>query len=164
VARKRKRRRRRNPNPAAETVAAPAPPARESSRRRVARDQPPAAPWGSFPLVELVVLVALVMLLVGFFSSGPRQPVLIGAGLALGSLAGLELAIREHFSGYRSHILVLAAAPAILTLAILFFTSTLAPAIRLGAALIVFGVAAWALREAFKRASGGLSFRIRGFR
>ena len=35
---------------------------------------------------------------------------LIGTGLALGSLAGLELSIREHFAGYRSHTLLLAGA------------------------------------------------------
>ena len=38
-----------------------APPARRAKRER------PPAPWGSFPLVELIVLVSLVLLLVGFF-------------------------------------------------------------------------------------------------
>ena len=37
------------------------------------------------------------------------------------SLAGLELAIREHFAGYRSHTLVLAAVPAVAVLAVLFY-------------------------------------------
>jgi len=164
VAKKRKRRRRRNPNPAAAPATTPAPAPRESSRRKVARDAAPPAPWGSFPLVELVVLVALVMIAVGFFTSGPRQAVLIGAGLALGSLAGLELSIREHLSGYRSHILLLAAIPAIATLGILFFAAALPPAGRLAAAAAVFALSAWGLREVFKRRSGGLSFRIRGFR
>jgi hypothetical protein len=130
----------------------------------VARDEPPPAPWGSFPLVELVVLVALVMLVAGFLSSGARQPVLIGAGLTLGSLAGLELAIREHFSGYRSHILVLAAVPAIVTLGVLFFAALLPAVARIAAALAVFLVTAWVLQESFKRRSGGLPFRIRGWR
>ena len=61
-------------------------------------DRPPA-PWGKFPLVELIVLLALVMLILGFFVQGDRGITLIAAGVALGSLAGLELAIREHFAG-----------------------------------------------------------------
>ena len=49
------------------------------------------APWGSFPLTELVVLVALIMLVGGFFVSRRAKPIMIGTGLVLGSLAGLEL-------------------------------------------------------------------------
>ena len=37
------------------------------------------------------------------------------AGLVLGSLAGLELAAREHFAGYRSHSSLLAACAAFAT-------------------------------------------------
>src|ERR687897_1984351 len=70
----------------------------------------PSAPWGSFPLTELVVLVALVLLVAGFFVAPPRGPVMLGAGLVLGSLAGLELAAREHLAGYRSHTLLLGGA------------------------------------------------------
>ena len=49
----------------------------ESSRPRAAprgasRPDRPPAPWGSFPLVEIVILVALVLLLVGFFMATTR--------------------------------------------------------------------------------------------
>src|ERR687897_519456 len=74
------------------------------------RSGTPSAPWGSFPLTELVVLVALVLLVAGFFVAPPRGPVMLGAGLVLGSLAGLELAAREHLAGYRSHTLLLGGA------------------------------------------------------
>ena len=35
---------------------------------------------------------------------------MIAVGLALGALAGMELSIREHFAGYRSHTLLLSGA------------------------------------------------------
>ena len=68
-------------------------------RRVPPTDGPPPAPWGSFPLSELVTLVALVFLVLGFFTAPPRGAIMIGAGLVLGSMAGLELSVREHFSG-----------------------------------------------------------------
>ena len=56
------------------------------------------------------------MLVAGFVVQGGRGPVLIGVGLVLGALAGLELSIREHFAGYRSHTLVLSGALAVAVL------------------------------------------------
>jgi hypothetical protein len=176
VAKKRKRRRRRAPasaasNPAAgaeatETTSSEAPrsPARPSRRRPA--DGPPEAPWGSFPLVELVVFVGIVLLVAGFVAGGAGGTLLIVAGLALASLGGLELAVREHFSGYRSHTTLLAALVAVVCLAILFFGASelMAPVARIAVAAAVFALAAWGLTVVFRRASGGLAFRIRGFR
>src|SRR6476469_6902499 len=115
MAKKRRKPRPRRPPAAAPTATqAPTPakaPTRPAKAPRGPIDQErPPAPWGSFPLVEIIVLVALVMLVVGFFVGGTRGPALLGTGLALGSLAGLELSIREHFGGYRSHTLLLAGA------------------------------------------------------
>lgn len=134
--------------------------------RRQGLDDPPAAAWGSFPLVELVVLVAIVMLIGGFIVSGTQGNVMIGTGLALGSLAGLELSAREHFAGYRSHTLLLAGAVALVVLAALFFLgpSGLPPLARIAIAAAAFGIAAWWLTTMFRRRSGGLSFRLSGLR
>lgn len=142
----------------------PRPQPAEPVARRTARDERPPAPWGSFPLVELVVLLALVLFAAGLFVQGRRGLVMIGAGLALGSLAGLELSIREHLAGYRSHTLMLAGAVAVVTLVALyaFAPAGLAPSLRLAIAAAVFAAAFWALRGLFKRRSGGLSFRIGG--
>ena len=142
---------------------APATPAPAPRRRRAEPDGPPLAPWGSFPLVELAVLIGLVILIWGFFSDGSRQPILIGVGVVLCSVAALELAIREHFAGYRSHTLVLAAVPTVATLAVLFYAapSDLGPAVRLAIAAVVFGLAAWGFTTAFRNKSGGYSFRIK---
>src|SRR3954463_2423866 len=68
---------------------------------RTSIDDRPPAPWGSFPLVELVVLLALILIVAGFIIRGERGGTMIVGGLALGSLAGIELSIREHFAGFR---------------------------------------------------------------
>src|SRR5438067_5322235 len=68
--------------------------------RRATRERPPA-PWGSFPLTELTVLLALVFGVIGFFSLDThRGKVMIAAAMVLGSLGGLEVSIREHFAGF----------------------------------------------------------------
>ena len=127
--------------------------------RRPARERPPA-PWGRFPLVELVVLLGLVLLVAGFVVQGARGATMIVAGIALASLSGLEVAIREHLAGYRSHSTVLAGAVAVPALAAAYFllpAKLLAVNLLIGA--VVFGVCFYALREVFKRRSGGLGFR-----
>jgi hypothetical protein len=139
---------------AAEREAADIPRARS---RRGKRERPPA-PWGGFPLVELVVLCSLVMIVVGFVI---QDGVTIVLGFALGSLAGLEYAIREHFAGYKSHSTVLAGAPAVIVIGLGLF---LLPAgglrlVALAVSALVFVSAFYLLREAFKRRSGGLGFR-----
>jgi hypothetical protein len=130
-----------------------------SRPRRPPRERPPA-PWGRFPLIELVILLGLILLIAGFFVQGTRGLTMIGAGVALASLAGLELSIREHVAGYRSHSTVLAGVATVVALAAGFFllpTSLLVVNLLIGA--VVFGVCFYALREMFKRRSGGLGFR-----
>jgi len=74
------------------------------------------APWHPFPLVELSVLIGIVCIVLGVFrrdDTGGR--VLLALGVSLGALGGLDTSLREHFAGYRSHSLVLAAFPAVAT-------------------------------------------------
>jgi hypothetical protein len=124
---------------------------------RGGRERPPA-PWWRFPLVELVVLLAMVMLIWGFVVSNVTM---IAAGMTLGMLAGLELSIREHFSGYKSHSTVLAgfAALVVLGLGYFFLPSGWIRGVNLAISVTVFGAGFYLLREAFKRRSGGLGFR-----
>jgi hypothetical protein len=56
-------------------------------------DRPPA-PWGSFPLVELLVLAAIGLFVAGLIVRGERGGVMVFSALVLGGLAGLELSIR----------------------------------------------------------------------
>lgn len=134
-----------------------------SGRRVAAADDRPAAPWGSFPLVELVTLVGVVLLVLGFFVvKGDQGVVMVVVGVVLASLAGLELSIREHFAGYRSHTLILAGFLAAIVLAALFY---LAPddvpvVVRLVIAGIVFAGSARILSLMFERRAGVL-YRVR---
>ncbi len=77
----------------------------------------PQAPWHPFPLSELLILVGAIATIVGFsraksggFSSG--GPTLI-AGLVAVALGTIEVTLREHLSGYRSHTLILALLPTV---------------------------------------------------
>jgi hypothetical protein len=121
-----------------------------------AADDRPPAPWGSFPLIELAVLVGIVMLVIGLIVGGDRGPLLIGIGLGLAGLGGLELAIREHFAGFRSHSTLLAGVPAIAVLALLFYAGpdSLAPLARVGIAGAVFAAALYGLAAMFRRKAG----------
>ena len=165
MATKRQRRKRRR---RAESTRAPATPASvpvEESPRPERRKPggPPPAPWGSFPLTELVVLLALVMLVLGFVVPPPRGAILLGTGLVLGSLAGLELAIREHFAGYKSHTALLAGAIGIPVVAGLYFLGpeSLPIWVSLLAGILAFAGAAWFFAGVFRRRSGGELFKFR---
>ena len=140
------------------TAAAPAPRRRRSTRRDL--DERPEAPWGSFPIGELVVLVGLVIIGWGIVSGGDAGNIRIAAGLGVASLAGLELAIREHWSGFRSHTSLLAGVAAFAVVTVL----AIGPGPHVLGALLaiagaVFAVAFYGLRELFKRRSGGVAFR-----
>ena len=132
------------------------------SRRARAGDERPAAPWGTFPLVEIVVLLALVLGLAGLVIGGDRGITMLVSGLVLGSLGGLEVSIREHLAGFRSHTSLLAGAAAIAAMVAVFFAAgsdDLARGMLLGVGAVVFALAFWGFRTLFKRRSGGLGFR-----
>lgn len=136
-----------------DALATPAPaPARPAARRPAAGERP-RAPWHPFPLVELSVLVGLVLLVWGLFrfdDDGGR--VMLVCGMALASLGGLETALREHFSGFASHALLLAALPAVVLAGVLFFAGAPWIAIPLSGALVLGAAFAW-LRRGFRRRS-----------
>lgn len=138
--------------------ASPARPSRPLDRR-ARLDEAPKAPWSPFPLVELTVLIGIVLIVLGFVShSSHRRATLIVLGLALATLSGLELSIREHFAGYRSHSTLLAGACALVVAIPLFFFGVPRDAVLVAAAG-VFGLAFYLLRNAFARRTGGLGFR-----
>jgi hypothetical protein len=148
------------------TIAPPQPTAAEPVRaqaaaqvsRRARMGDAPKAPWSPFPLTELVIFLALVMLAIGFVSDGNRRGVFIGIGLVLASLGGGELALREHFAGFRSHTTLLAGLSGFVAGALLVAAGVAKGAVLVAA--IVVAVAAFPLlRRAFMRRSGGLGFR-----
>jgi hypothetical protein len=106
------------------------------------------------------VLIALILLVAGFFIAGQQGGVMMIVGIALGALAGVELAAREHFSGYRSHSMLLAAVAGMVTFVVLIVLG-LSPVICTALAVAVLGGSAWLLVQAFRRRSGGAAFRVK---
>ncbi len=76
----------------------------------------PPAPWHPLPLSELLILAGAIAFVVAVsrLRHGPESggPLLLAGILAVG-LGTVEVAWREHSSGYRSHTLLLALLPVI---------------------------------------------------
>jgi hypothetical protein len=141
-----------------ERAAAGGPPPSRPGRPR-AEDRP-SAPWGSFPLSELVILVGIVVLVWGIASGGSAGNERIGAGLVLASLGGGELALREHLAGFKSHTTLLSGVAAfVVVTAVVLIAGRVNAVLALALAIVVFASAFYGLRELFKRRSGGVSFR-----
>ena len=156
MAKKRRKRRPRAPASPAATARKPAPkPLAAKPRRRQIEDERPPAPWGSFPLIELVVAFGLVLFVVGFFFvDGARGTQLFATGLAIASLAGLELSIREHFAGYRSHSLLLAGAAAVAVMLGLYYLADLSPTASFAGGAALGAVVFAALARTFRNRAG----------
>jgi hypothetical protein len=133
---------------------------RSPARRRPGTGERPTAPWGSFPLSELVVLLGIVLMAWGFLTWDDGGMPRFVAGLVIAALGGLELSLREHLAGFRSHTTLLSGVASFAVVSGL----ALGPgphrvwALALIAALVFTG-SFYGLRELFKRRSGGLRFR-----
>ncbi|MET0306916.1 MAG: hypothetical protein ABW196_11920 [Solirubrobacterales bacterium] len=132
----------------------------EQGRTRTADERPPA-PWGSFPLAELTVLAGIICLVIGVVSKNPTP---IGVGVVLAGLGGLEVSAREHFAGYRSHTTLLAGTVFVVVTGGIFYLAGLVLAVALAVGVVCFAASFYGLRRAFKKASGGLSFKAGGLR
>ena len=148
---------------------------RDAQRRAAAREgrEPggreglPPAPWAPFPLTELVVFLALVLGVWGIFTfDTERGRWMLFAGMVLGSLGGLEISIREHFAGRKSHTTLLAGALSVCTMVgvAAFFALALGASVLGYTVAVVVGVLAFVaglrvFRDVFRRRSGGLTFR-----
>ncbi len=93
-----------------------------------------------------------------------RSPTAIGVGVVLAGLGGLEVSAREHFAGYRSHTTLLAGTVFVIVTGGLFYLAGQILAIALAAGIATFAASFYALRRAFQKASGGLSFKAGGLR
>jgi hypothetical protein len=135
----------------------PRPAPRPRARARPPASDRPPAPWGSFPLSELIILAGIVVLVWGVVSAAGER---IAGGLVLASLGGGELALREHLGGFRSHSALLAGTATFAVVTVIVVA--LGPVkmwVALLAGVVVFGATFYWMRELFKRRSGGLSFR-----
>jgi hypothetical protein len=147
VSRHNKGKRRRRPK----TTAPQVPPRPPRGLERI--EARPKAPWHPFPLVEICVLIGIVCIAVGFFSrDSTLGRTVLALGFVLGALGGLDTSVREHWAGYRSHTLVLAAFPAVAAAvlsALAGIPAFVVPIVGLG----VFLAAFIALRRVWERAT-----------
>jgi hypothetical protein len=117
---------------------------------------PPQGPqplWGPVPVTEVALIVGGIVLVLGTLL-GEDGAFIIGAGLLMITLSSLELCIREHFSGYRPHVLFLAMMPTIVlqTVVLIVVGRRLDPALQIAGDLIVFVALVFVMRATFKRA------------
>lgn len=121
-------------------------------------DERPPAPWGNFPLGPLSVLAGLVLIVIGALGSNPVQ---LAIGVALGALGGLELSIREHFAGFRSHTTLLAGFTFVVLVGLAFYVAHIVLWVCLLIGFALAGATFWWLRRRFEEASGGFSYKLR---
>ncbi len=126
---------------------------RERATRRPAGTygERPPSPFGGLPVSEIAIFAGAVGLIVGLARGG--GPALI-AGIAVCTLGVVEVTAREHFSGYRSHTVLLAALPAVAA-EVLFVALVGEPNPRLlllAVIVPIYGVLFWVLRRQFARA------------
>lgn len=124
---------------------------RASAGRRD-RGERPEALWGKAPISELAILAGLIVLGVGFSRGADRGGPTIGIGLAIVGLAVLEVAAREHLTGYRSHTLILAL---IVTVILHFLGALVLGSVAKGPGVlavdvVVFGLLASVLSKQYK--------------
>ena len=109
-------RKRRAVSPGTREVASDRTPAADPGgfREPLSLGERPRAPWHPLPLSELLILVGAIgtvfglqRLKHGFAAGGPT----LLAGVAAVVIGTIEVTVREHRSGYRSHTLILALIP-----------------------------------------------------
>ena len=81
--------------------------------------QRPPPPWHPLPLSELLILFGAIGTVVGFSRGISNGGAALFVGLAAVVIGTVEVMLREHLSGYRSHTLILAALPVIVLDAVL---------------------------------------------
>jgi hypothetical protein len=103
------------------------------------------------PVSEIAIFAGLVALVVWFFSRGTTA--LLVVGLVVCALGVLEVTAREHFSGYRSHGMLLAAVPAVavgIAVVSLIGERTSRAPLLLAVAVPIFAFLFWVLRKRFQ--------------
>lgn len=116
-------------SPSRAAKASPSRAAKASPSRAAARRKPPAsptaptygerpqAPWHPLPISELLILVGAIVAILGVRRLDIKNPEIsrggatLIAGIATVAIGTIEVTLREHRSGYRSHTTMLALLP-----------------------------------------------------
>jgi hypothetical protein len=97
----------------------------------------PQAPWHPLPLSELLVLIGAIGLVIGLKRGASSGGPLLGAGIAAVLIGTVEVTLREHLSGYRSHALLLTLVViAILDTPVLLLVAPLTPTVKVALFLL----------------------------
>jgi len=78
-----------------------------------APDDRPQAPWHPLPLSELLILVGVIGTVVAYLKGIQSNVALLAASIAAVAIGTIEVTLREHMSGFRSHTLLLSVIPAV---------------------------------------------------
>jgi len=121
-------------------------PARIDMRDGVARPEPI---WAPFPLTEIGIAAGIIIFGAGFESNRPWLIAI--ASLVLAVVVG-DLCLREHFAGFRSHAVLLAAIAVVAahTVVALAITDAYRGPLTLVVDLALGGALAWWLRGRFR--------------
>ena len=139
----------------APTTPVPAPAAPATLRRKARTSERPPAPWGSAPLAELATFAGLVLFVVGAVTSSIA---VIGVAFVLIALPAIELVIREHFAGFRSHSLMIAGLMTAVAVAV-GVAIGVAHSLLVAIGVAILGTVFVLMRRLFMRRTGGMGFR-----
>jgi phosphatidylserine synthase len=160
---KRRSRKRRNPETAPRAVVSSRRDARAERQAQAALElkrggrtlgregERPEGLFGGVPVSEAAILIGGIGLVVGFIQGGG---VVLIVGIVVVALGVIEVTAREHFSGYRSHATLLAAAPAVAVESVIVgvFGVPQQRALLFVYVAPLFAVLFWWLRRRFARA------------
>lgn len=117
----------------------------------------PKAVWHPIPVSEIAIAGGLLLFVLGLIRGQDDGAVLLGAGTLLATGGVVELTAREHFAGFRSHVLLLAFLPVVAghTVVALWITEDYRGPVSLLVDLAVFGALALFFLDRFRKAQKG---------
>jgi hypothetical protein len=101
------------PSPRAASSASPSQRAANALGELKATGDRPQAPWHPLPLSELLILVGAIGTVIAWLRGVESNGALLGAGIGAVVIGTIEVTLREHLGGFRSHTLMLSVLPAI---------------------------------------------------
>ncbi|MGZ4173665.1 MAG: hypothetical protein ACXVQR_04225 [Solirubrobacteraceae bacterium] len=160
---RRQSRKRRQAGTAPRAVPSPRREERSQRERAAAREQraqavsplgtygdPPPSPFGGVPVSAIAIFAGAVSLIVGLIQGGGTAVIV---GFIVCALGVIEVTAREHFSGYRSHAVLLAGIPSVgieLAIVAALGNSARHRLVLVLAVVPVFAGLLWVLRWRFK--------------